>query len=81
MSVFHHLHGYIYGLEHFLLGDPGQDEAALVQGFGSFGAGADADRREWLSYRSEEGAFFRQCAGIRDHGEGVHLKVVVIMET
>ena len=80
MSVFHHLHGYIYGLEHFLLGDPGQDEAAFVQGFGSLGTGADADSRERLSYGSEEGTFFRQCAGIGDHGKGVHLQVVVVMK-
>ena len=69
MSVFHHLHGYIYGLEHFLLGDSGQDKAAFVQSFGSFGACADADSREWLSYGSKEGAFFRQCTGIGDYGE------------
>ena len=80
MSVFHNLYGYIYGLEHFLLGDSGQDEAAFIQGFGSLGAGADADSRERLSYGSKEGAFFWQCTGIGDHGEGVHLQIFVIIE-
>ena len=80
MSVFHNLYGYIYGLEHFLLGDSGQDEAAFIQGFGSLGAGADADSRERLSYGSKEGAFFRQCAGIRNYGKGIHLQFIVVVE-
>ena len=60
--------------------DACQDETALIQGFGALGGGADAHRRERVPHAGEETALLGQSAGIRDHGEGVHLQAVVVVE-
>ena len=44
----------IYCLKETLLIDAGNDEVALVDGFRTFGRGADADGREWMANASEE---------------------------
>ena len=57
-----------------------QDEVTLVQCFGAFGAGADADCRERMAHGSKEAALLRQGTAIRHYAEGVHLQAVIIME-
>ena len=68
------------GLEQPLLGDAGQREAGLVQGLGALGGGADAHRRERAADAREEAGLLGQGAGVGDHGEGVHLQAVVVVE-
>lgn len=68
------------GLQQALLGDAGQGEAGLVQRLGALGGGADAHRRERAPDRGEEARLLGQGAGVGDHGEGVHLQAVVVME-
>lgn len=75
-----HLHGGVHGLEQAALINARQDEAALVQCLRALCAGADANRRERVPHTGEEAALLRQGAGIRDHGEGVHLQAVVVVE-
>ena len=60
--------------------DACQDETSLIQSFGPLRGGADTHRRERMPYAGEEAALLGQSAGIRDHGEGVHLQAVVVME-
>ena len=48
-------------LEERLCVDAGNDEICLVDGFGTFGGGADADGREGVTNTGEEAAFFWQC--------------------
>ena len=60
--------------------DACQDETSLVQSLGALGGGADAHRRERVPHAGEETALLGQSAGIRDHGEGVHLQAVVVVE-
>ena len=61
--------------------DACQDEAALVQSLGPLGGGADAHRRERVPHAGEETALLRQSTAVADHGEGVHLQAVVVVET
>ena len=49
-----HLHGCVNCLKEALLADAADEEAAFVEGFGAFGAGADADCRERVAYAGEE---------------------------
>ena len=60
--------------------DACQDKAALVQSLGALRGGADTHRRERVPHAGEEAALLGQSAGIRDHGEGVHLQAVVVVE-
>ena len=80
VAVSVHLHGGVHGLEEAALIDARQDEAALVQGLRALCAGADANRRERVPHTGEEAALLRQGAGIRDHGESVHLQAVIVVE-
>lgn len=68
------------GLQQAPLGDAGQREAGLVQRLGALGGGADAHRRERAADRREEARLLGQGAGVGDHGEGVHLQAVVVVE-
>ena len=61
--------------------DACQDETSLVQRLGALGGGADAHRRERVPHAGEETALLGQSAAVADHGEGVHLQAVVVMET
>ena len=67
-------------LKEGLLVDAGNDEVALVDGFGTFRGGADADSGEGMAYTGEEAAFFRECAAVADYGKGIHLEAVVVVE-
>ena len=73
-------HGGVDGLEEALLVDAGEDEARFVEAFGALGAGADAHGGEGMAHRCEEARLFRQGAAVGDHGGGVHLKAVVVVE-
>ena len=75
-----HLYGCVNGLKEALFVDAADKEAAFVEGFGTFGAGADADCRERVADRCEEAAFLWQGARVRDHCKGVHLEAVVVVE-
>ena len=68
------------GLQKALLGDACQREARLVQGLGALGGGADANGRERAPDRGEEAGLLGKRAGVGDHGEGVHLQAVVVVE-
>lgn len=50
------VHGYggVYCLEEALFVDAGEDEPGVVEAFGAFGRGADADGREGLANGGEE---------------------------
>ena len=61
--------------------DACQNETALIQGFRPLRGSADAHRRERMPYAGEETALLRQSAAVADHGEGVHLQAVVVVET
>ena len=63
-----------------MLVDACQDETSLVQGFWALGAGADADSRERMAHAGEKAALLGQGAAVADHGEGVHLQAVVVVE-
>ena len=80
VAVLVHLHSGVHGLEEAALIDARQDKAALVQGLRSLGAGADADGRERMPHAGEKAALLRQGAAVTDHGEGVHLQAVVVVE-
>lgn len=71
----------IYCLKETLLIDAGNDEIGFVDGFGTFGRGADANGGEGVTYAGEKTALFGECAAIANHGKSVHLKTVVIVET
>ena len=60
--------------------DAGDDEAALVDGFGALRAGADAHGGKGMADASEETALLGQRAAVAHYGEGVHLKAVVVVE-
>lgn len=60
--------------------DACQDEVTLVQCFGTFGAGADADCRERMAHGSKEAALLRQGTTIRHNTESVHLQTVIVVE-
>ena len=71
----------INSLQERLFVDAGDKEAGLVERFGAFRAGADADCRERMADAREEGAFFGQGAAVAHDGECVHLQAIVVMET
>ena len=54
LTVFAELYSSIYRLKEALLVNAGNDEVALVDGFGTFGRGADADGREGVTNAGEE---------------------------
>ena len=68
------------GLQQAALADAGQREARLVQRLGALGGGADAHRRERAADAREEAGLLGKGAGVGDHGEGVHLQAVVVVE-
>ena len=68
------------GLQQALLGDAGECEARLVQRLGALGRGADANGRERAPNACKEAGLLGQGAGVGDHGEGVHLQAVVVVE-
>ena len=68
------------GLEQAPLGDAGEREAGLVQRLGALGGGADTHRWERAADAREEAGLLGQGAGVGDHGEGVHLQAVVVVE-
>lgn len=68
------------GLQQTALADAGECEARLVEGFRALGGGADAHRRERAADAREEAGLLGQGAGVGDHGEGVHLQAVVVVE-
>ena len=60
--------------------DACQNKAPLVQGLGTLRGSADAHRRERVPHAGEETALLGQSAAVADHGEGVHLQAVVVVE-
>lgn len=76
-----HLHSGVHGLQKAALVNAGEDEAGLVKGLGTLGAGADAHCRERMADAREEAALLRQSAAVADHSEGVHLEAVVVVES
>ena len=81
VSVLIHGHRGLDGLQQGAGIDTGQDKASLVERFGPFGRGTDADCRKRMSYTGEERTLFGQCSRIRDNGCCVHLQTVVVVET
>ena len=60
--------------------DACQDETALVQSLRALCGGANAHRRERVPHAGEEAALLGQSAAVADHGKGVHLQAVVVVE-
>ena len=60
--------------------DACQDETSLIQSFGPLRGGADTHRREGVPHAGEKAALLGQGAAVADHGEGVHLQAVVVVE-
>ena len=60
--------------------DACQDKATLVQSLGPLRGSADTHRRERVPHAGEEAALLGQSAAVADHGEGVHLQAVVVVE-
>lgn len=54
-----HLHSHVNRLQQMVTINTCKDKVALIQCFGSLGRGADAHRREGMSYASEKAAFLR----------------------
>ena len=80
ISVTTKLNSGVNGLEQGLFVNAGDDEVAFVYGFGTLRAGADADGGEGMTYAGEETTLFGEGAGVAYHGEGVHLKAIVVVE-
>lgn len=57
-----------------------QNETSLVQSLRALRGGADAHRREGVPHAGEKAALLGQSAAVADHGEGVHLQAVVVVE-
>ena len=56
LTVLAEFYSSIYRLKEALGVDAGNDEVTLVDGFGTFGRGADADGGEGMAYAGEEAA-------------------------
>ena len=81
VAILVHLHGGVHGLEEAVRVDACQDKATFVQSLRALGGGADAHRRERVPHAGKETALLGQGAAVADHGEGVHLQAVVVVET
>ena len=81
VAVSVHRDGGINSLQERLFVDSGDKEARLVECFGAFRAGTDADCRERMADACEEGAFFGERAAVAYDGECVHLQTVVVVES
>ena len=80
MAVANEFDGDIDALEESLGVDAGEDEAALVEGFGALGARADAYGREGMANAGKEATLFGQGARVGDNGESIHLQAVVVVK-
>ena len=80
IAVFRHLNSGIDGLQKACLIDARENEAALVERLGALRGRADAHRGKGLADAREETALLGQSAAVRNHREGVHLQMVVVME-
>ena len=76
-----HRHSRFYGLQKALLIDACNKEAGLVKGLGAFSRGTDTDGREGMPHTGEETALLGQRTRVGDHGKGIHLQTVVVVET
>ena len=80
LTVFAELYSSIYCLKEALLVNASNDEVALVDGFGTFGRGTDADGREGVTNAGEEAALLWQSSLIGHYSKGVHLEAVIVVE-
>lgn len=60
--------------------DACQDKATLIQSLRALRGSADTHCRERMPHAGEEAALLGQSAAVTDHGEGVHLQAVVVVE-
>lgn len=80
VSVGGHPDGELDGLQQTLSVYAAEDEAALVEGLGSLGAGPDADGGDGPADGGVERALLGERAAVADRAEGVHLEAVVVVE-
>ena len=80
LTVLAELYCSINCLKEALLIDASNDEVALVDGFRTFGRGADADGREGMANAGEEATLLWQCTRIGNDCKGIHLEAVVVVE-
>ena len=73
-------HGGVDGLKEAFLVDAGEDEAGFVEALGALGAGADAHGREGMADGGEKARLFGKRTAVGNHGGGMHLKAVVVVE-
>lgn len=75
-----HCYGSVDGLQKRFFIDARKDEPCVVEALGALCRGADANSREGVADRGEEARFFGKRARVGNHGGGVHLKAVVVVE-
>ena len=80
VAVAGHADGEVYTLQEALLVNAAEDEAGLVEGFGTLCAGADAHGGDGFADGGVETALLGEGAAVTHHAEGVHLKAVVVVE-
>ena len=61
--------------------DSGKDKVPFIEGLGTLRGGADADGRYRITLGEIETAFLGERSAVGDNGEGIELKVIVVMET
>ena len=71
----------INSLEERLRINSRNNEISLINSLRTLGAGADADGRERMSHRGEEGRFLRKGAAVADYCEGIHLQAIIVVES
>lgn len=80
VAVAGHADGEVHALQEALLVNAAEDEAGLVEGFGTLCAGADAYGGDGFADGGVETALLGQGAAVAHHAEGVHLQTVVVVE-
>ena len=81
IAVAGHADGEIHALQEALLVNAAEDEACLVERFGTLRAGADANGGDGFADRGVETALLGQGTAVAHHAEGVHLQAVVVVKT
>ena len=80
VAIAGHADGEVHALQESLLVNAAEDEACLVEGFGTLRAGADANGGDGFADRGVETALFGQGTAVAHHAKGVHLQAVVVVE-
>ena len=80
VAVAGHADSEVHALQEALLINAAEDEAGLVEGFGTFCAGADAHGGDGFADGGVEAALLGEGAAVAYYAEGIHLQTVVVVE-